>query len=155
MRLTLRTWRKFVPNRNLRLEERITALFRVALIQAYEAEGRKWFITLEDPIVDPTFGMQKGRNDIRFYPPRHHAQTVFFTVECKRLHALQEPTAKSKQKAKAAGKPPPKPKFKHLVAEGGYPLRTIKQLGPLPCRYPSNIPRADRSDRTAEPFGRS
>jgi hypothetical protein len=38
---------------------------------------------------------------------------------------------------------------------GGYPLRTIKQLGPLPCRYPSNIPRADRSDRTAEPFGRS
>jgi glycogen operon protein len=42
-----------------------------------------------------------------------------------------------------------------LIAEGGYPLRTIKQLGPLPCRYPSNIPRADRSDRTAEPFGRS
>jgi hypothetical protein len=42
-----------------------------------------------------------------------------------------------------------------LRSRGGYPLRTIKQLGPLPCRYPSNIPRADRSDRTAEPFGRS
>jgi hypothetical protein len=26
-----------------------------------------------------------GRNDLRFYPPNHQGQTIFFTVECKRL----------------------------------------------------------------------
>jgi hypothetical protein len=86
MQLAAETWRAFAMHREVRLEPRITALFRDALIEAYDAAGRSWFITLEDPITDPIFGTEEGRNDLNFYPPRHHGQTVFFTMECKRLH---------------------------------------------------------------------
>ena len=39
-------------------------------------------------MVDPTFGTEESRNDLRFYPPPRYRrrQTVFFTVECKCLH---------------------------------------------------------------------
>ena len=79
------TWRDFSLHHRVRKEPRITALFREALIRAYEAAGRRWFIALEDPITDPTYGTELGRNDLRFYPPNHGGQTIFFTVECKRL----------------------------------------------------------------------
>jgi hypothetical protein len=81
----LETWQSFALNHEVRHETKITAVFRDALIRAYVAAGRKWFIALEDPITDPDFGIELGRNDLRFYPPDHHGQTIFFTVECKRL----------------------------------------------------------------------
>lgn len=85
MLLVLGTWRSFSLHHQPRLEPRITAVFRDALIKAYVAAGRSWFIALEDPVTDPDFGTELGRNDLRFYPPNHHGQTIFFTVECKRL----------------------------------------------------------------------
>ncbi|MBM4043928.1 MAG: hypothetical protein FJ279_02335 [Planctomycetes bacterium] len=86
MALVLETWQAFSLHQDVRLEERITAVFRDVLIAAYSAAGRSWFIVLEDPVTDPTFGTEMGRNDLRFYPPQHHGQTIYFTVECKRLH---------------------------------------------------------------------
>lgn len=85
MLLILETWHNFSPHHEIRGETRITAVFRDALIKAYAAAGRSWFVALEDPITDPDFGTELGRNDLRFYPPNHHGQTIFFTVECKRL----------------------------------------------------------------------
>jgi len=79
------TWATFSMQGQVRHETKITALFRDALIEAYVAAGRNWFIALEDPITDPDFGTELGRNDLRFYPQNHYGQTVFFTVECKRL----------------------------------------------------------------------
>lgn len=99
MLLVLETWLVFSLRHEVRRENRITAVFRTALIEAYVRAGRSWFIALEDPINDPDFGTELGRNDLRFYPPQHHGQTIFFTVECKRLRV----TTKSG--------------FKHLTAE--------------------------------------
>ena len=79
------TWRALLLNHQVKHETSITAVFRDALVAAYVAAGRSWFITLEDPITDPGFGTELGRNDLRFYPQNHYGQTVFFTVECKRL----------------------------------------------------------------------
>jgi hypothetical protein len=81
----VRTWDILSLNRKVRHETSISAVFRDALIEAYVADGRAWFIALEDPITDPDFGTELGRNDLRFYPQNHYGQTVFFTVECKRL----------------------------------------------------------------------
>ena len=85
MHHVLETWQSFSRKQQARLENRITALFRDALIDAYLKAGRNWFVTLEDPITDPDFGTELGRNDLRFYPPDHFGQTIFFTLECKRL----------------------------------------------------------------------
>jgi hypothetical protein len=90
MQLILGTWQTFSLHRIVRLETRITAVFRDALIEAYVAAGRSWFITLEDPITDPTFGTEEGRNDLNFFPPQHYGQKVFFTVECKRLRVMRD-----------------------------------------------------------------
>jgi hypothetical protein len=84
------TWLKFSPRHSVRHETKITAIFRDALIKAYVAAGRSWFIALEDPITDPNFGTELGRNDLRFYPQNHYGQTVFFTVECKRLRVQRK-----------------------------------------------------------------
>ena len=84
------TWYSFSLNHKVRLETRITAVFRNALIEAYEAAGRNWVIKLEDPVTDPEFGTEEGRNDLNFFPPRHYGQKVFFTVECKRLHVTRK-----------------------------------------------------------------
>jgi|GEM_PF-1594014 len=86
MQLVWETWRTFSLHRDVRLEPRITALFRTALIDAYVDAGRSWFVTLEDPVTDPTFGTEEGRNDLNLYPPNHLGQKLFFTLECKRLH---------------------------------------------------------------------
>ena len=85
MLLVLETWQEFSLRQQVRLETRITAVFRDAMIEAYVKAGRTWFIALEDPITDPDFGTELGRNDLRFYPPQHFGQTIFFTLECKRL----------------------------------------------------------------------
>jgi hypothetical protein len=85
MRHVLETWDKFSLHHRVRQETRITAVFRDALIRAYLAAGRSWFITLEDPVTEADFGTELGRNDLRFYPPNHHGQTIYFTLECKRL----------------------------------------------------------------------
>ncbi len=85
MVLVFETWSGFALRHEVRHETPITALFRNALCEAYVAANRSWFVTLEDPINDPDFGTELGRNDLRFYPPTHHGQTIFFTVECKRL----------------------------------------------------------------------
>jgi len=90
MALILDEWMRFSRRREVRLEPRITAVFRDALIEAYVAAGRGWFITLEDPITDPTFGTELGRNDLRIYPQNHRGQTVFFVVECKRLRVTSD-----------------------------------------------------------------
>jgi hypothetical protein len=81
----VKTWHTFSLNNQVKHETSITAVFRDSLIKAYVAAGRSWFIALEDPITDPNFGTELGRNDLRFYPQNHHGQTVFFTIECKRL----------------------------------------------------------------------
>lgn len=85
MNHVLETWQTLSLNRQVRLETRITALFRDALIEAYVKAGRAWFIALEDPITDSDFGTELGRNDLCFYPPQHFGQKIFFTLECKRL----------------------------------------------------------------------
>lgn len=85
MLLVHKTWKTLALNPSVRHETRITAVFRDALIEAYRKDDRNWFTTLEDPITDPDFGTELGRNDLRFYPPNHSGQTIFFTVECKRL----------------------------------------------------------------------
>jgi len=90
MVLIVDEWMRFLRHRDVRLEPRITAVFRDALIKAYVAAGRRWFITLEDPITDPTFGTELGRNDLRVYPHNHRGQTVFFVVECKRLRVTTD-----------------------------------------------------------------
>lgn len=90
MAMILDTWREFSLSSQVRLEPHITAVFRDALIAAYVAAGRSWFVELEAPVTDPTFGTELGRNDLRFYPPEHHGQTIFFTVECKRLHVTTD-----------------------------------------------------------------
>ena len=90
MWLVLETWQKFSLHHAVRLEERSTAVFCGALIDAYDAAGRSWFISLEDPVTDPTFGTVIGRNDLTFFPPQNHRQKVFFTVECKRLHVTTD-----------------------------------------------------------------
>lgn len=86
MQLIQRTWQTFVYHQDVRTEGPITTLFREALIEAYEKAGRRWFIALEDPVTNSTTGQEIGRNDLNFFPPEHHRQTVFFTVECKCLH---------------------------------------------------------------------
>jgi hypothetical protein len=86
----LETWRTLRLRRDIAHETAITAVFHRDLFDAYVAAGRSWFITLEDPVTDPNFGTEKGRNDLRFYPPNHHGQTIFFTVECKRLRVNGE-----------------------------------------------------------------
>jgi len=86
MQIIWETWRDFAMNHDVKIEPRITALFRASLIDAYVAAGRSWFITLEDPVTDPIFGTEAGRNDLNFFPPQHFGQRVFFTVECKRLN---------------------------------------------------------------------
>ena len=85
MRIILDTWGTFSVPVSVSHENSITALFREALIRAYVAAGRSWFITLEDPIINSDSGTQEGRNDLRFYPPNHAGQAIFFAVECKRL----------------------------------------------------------------------
>lgn len=97
MFLVWETWGAFVLNEKVSTETPITALFRTALIEAYSAAGRDWFVTLEDPVTDPTYGTETGRNDIRFYPPfpSHREQTIFFTIECKRLHVRTKSGFKS------------------------------------------------------------
>lgn len=86
MNLVNDTWQTFSQRAVPSTEEPLTAIFRDALIKAYIATGRRWFVTLEDPITDEAFGTELGRNDLRFYPPEHYGQTVYFAVECKRLH---------------------------------------------------------------------
>ncbi|MGZ4961834.1 MAG: hypothetical protein ACXWKG_00370 [Limisphaerales bacterium] len=86
MQLILDTWKTFSMHRKVRLEEPITALFATALEHAYVSQNKSWFVFLEGPITDPTFGTQLGRNDLRFYHRNIPGQRVFFTVECKRLH---------------------------------------------------------------------
>ena len=79
----------------------------------------RWFITLEDPITDPTFGTELGRNDLRIYPLNHCGQTIFFVVECKRLRVTS-----------GSG-------FKHLadkyVEEGMQRFVDGKYASKLPC----------------------
>jgi hypothetical protein len=86
MQLMLETWDSFSLHHAVRLEERITALFAMAIEDAYVAQKRSWFVFPEVPVTDPTFGTQTGRNDLRFYHRDIPGQRVFFTVECKRLH---------------------------------------------------------------------
>jgi hypothetical protein len=85
MRLVFETWNKFSAPSHIRLEECITAIFMQALVDAYIAAGRNWFIVPEHPITDPNFGTQLGRNDLRFYLLDYPGQKVFFPLECKRL----------------------------------------------------------------------
>lgn len=86
MQLMLETWDAFSLHREVRWEERITALFAMAIEDAYVAQNRSWFVFPEVPVTDPTFGTQTGRNDLRFYHRDIPGQRIFFTVECKRLH---------------------------------------------------------------------
>jgi hypothetical protein len=85
MALLLQGWQELHLPSEVTRETPITALFRDVLLQC-QNEDAGWFFTLEDPDTDPTFGTELGRNDIRIYPPRHKRQTIFLTVECKRLN---------------------------------------------------------------------
>jgi hypothetical protein len=126
MQLVRDTWTVFTRHHSVSYEEPITALFRRALIDAYVATGRNWFVTLEDPVTDPTFGTELGRNDLNFFPPVHRGQTVFFTVECKRLNITRPPSVKALAVAQRAKKTPPSPKFCPLARE--YVTQGIKRF---------------------------
>lgn len=115
MQLVLETWREFTLERSVRHEEPITALFRRALIDAYVEAGRNWFVTLEDPVTDPAFGTELGRNDLNFFPPNHRGQTIFFTVECKRLNVTRPPSEKALAEARQQNRRIPGPTFDHLA----------------------------------------
>jgi hypothetical protein len=86
MNLVYEAWQTFQMDLTVCLEERITALFARKLKEQYRVTGRIWFVTIEEPVSDPTSGRELGRTDIRFYPIDHKDQTIFFTIECKRLH---------------------------------------------------------------------
>ena len=90
MQLMCETWNAFSLHQSIRFETRITAVFREALINAYVAAGRNWFITLEDPVIDSTFGTEEGRNDLNIFPLQFPGQKIFFTVECKRLRVKRK-----------------------------------------------------------------
>lgn len=92
MTLVLETWDHFSGKRKIWKEERITALFRDALREAYFEQEKEWFVTLEDPVTDEESGEQLGRSDLRFFPPFpfHRAQSVYLTLECKRLNIQTE-----------------------------------------------------------------
>ena len=115
MHLVLETWQTFTLHHRVRHEEPITALFRRALIDGYLAAGRNWFVTLEDPVTDSMFGTELGRNDLNFFPPNHRGQTIFFTVECKRLNVTRPPSVSATARAVRAGRTPPRPTFHHLA----------------------------------------
>ncbi len=85
MALILEAWRHFTPPDVVTKETPLTALFRNTVLSIYDP-NRISFIALEDPISDPNYGTELGRNDLNFYPIAHKRQTIFFTVECKRLH---------------------------------------------------------------------
>ncbi len=85
MSLIAETWQEFSLQPEVHKENNITALFHIALCEAEYESGRNWIVNLEDQIIDPTWGDELGRNDIRFYPPKHAARTIFFSLECKRL----------------------------------------------------------------------
>lgn len=85
MDLIYQVWKGFSKPDCVIRENRITALLRDAILE-YSDEDRISFIALEDPITDSLSGTETGRNDLRFYPKVHYKQTLFFTVECKKLH---------------------------------------------------------------------
>lgn len=88
--LIMDAWRQLKLPSVVTKETPITALFRDKMLKVYDPD-RIHFISLEDPITDPDYGTELGRNDLRFYPVNHRRQTVFFTVECKRLHTASGP----------------------------------------------------------------
>jgi hypothetical protein len=93
MFLVLNTWNRFILRKKVIKETRITAVFRDALVLAYFEAGKQWFVTAEDTVSDPDFGTELGRNDIRFYlasPTANLRQTIFFTIECKRLNVKRK-----------------------------------------------------------------
>jgi hypothetical protein len=85
LRLIRNAWEQLQLPSGVNLETRITALFRNELLKCSDPQHIT-FIALEDPITDHGDGKELGRNDLRFYPQGHERQTIFFTVECKRLH---------------------------------------------------------------------
>ena len=79
-------WQRISPAQKIWKEEDITALLKQAAADLYYQMEKNWFVALEEPINDPNSGKVTGRTDLRFYPPNHERQTLFFTVECKRLN---------------------------------------------------------------------
>ena len=86
LNLIIQTWVDFRLPANVRLEEPITALFRVALMDRYCAEGKDWFVTLEEPNIDPATGVEVSRTDLRFLPPGIKHTRRAFVLESKRLN---------------------------------------------------------------------
>lgn len=84
--LVLRTWADFRPTPGVVLEEPITALFRVALENRYCEEGKDWFVTLEEPNINPFSGVEVSRTDLRFLPPGLKRAGRAFVIESKRLN---------------------------------------------------------------------
>ena len=86
MELIIKAWDSLTLPDTVTHETPITSLLRDNLCKINDYNRISW-IGLEDTINDLQYGTELGRNDLRFYPPRHARQSVFFTVECKRLHA--------------------------------------------------------------------
>jgi len=82
----LRTWKSFRRTPALRLEQRITNLFSDALEQAYERQGKRWFLVPDMKRTDPKTGKEIARHDIRFFHRDISGQRLYFVFECKRLN---------------------------------------------------------------------
>jgi hypothetical protein len=89
LRLIVHAWEKMQIPSEVNMENRITALLRDKIKECCNPDFIH-FVSMVEQITDSDDGTELGRNDLLFYPVRHQRQTIFFTVECKRLHT---PTA--------------------------------------------------------------
>ncbi len=86
LELVLVAWKSFLISRSARLEQRITNLFSDVLEQAYEKQGKRWFLVPDMKRTDPKTGKEIARHDIRFFHRDISGQRLYFLFECKRLN---------------------------------------------------------------------
>lgn len=90
LEFVLVTWSTFQRDPSIKLEQRITNRFSDALEQAYEEEGKRWFLVPDMKRTDPKTGKEIARHDIRFFHRDINGQRLYFIFECKRLNVLNK-----------------------------------------------------------------
>jgi hypothetical protein len=86
LEFVLVTWSAFQRDPSVRLEQRITNRFSDALEEAYELQGKHWFLVPDMKRTDPRTGKEIARHDIRFFHREISGQRLYFIFECKRLN---------------------------------------------------------------------
>ena len=90
LEFVLIAWRTFQRDPTIKMEQRITNRFSDALEQAYEEEGKRWFLVPDMKHTDPRTGKEIARHDIRFFHRDISGQRLYFIFECKRLNVLNK-----------------------------------------------------------------